>query len=339
MKANVSLRFRKTCISIVIVVPVVLTAGMTYEAIGRLADARRFPMQGQMVDIGGYRLNINCTGVGSPTVILESGLGENAQSWLGVQRGVERFTRVCSYDRAGYGRSDPSPQSRSSTQIAEELHALLINAKTPGPYVLVGHSFGGYNVRVYTGLYRNDVSGLVLVDSSHEDQERYEPASVHKTADGLQKLAPFVPLLRFFGVLRLRDRLLPTTMTNTKLSRETMKELSALALRPHYLPTVLREYAALGTESATQVRSAGNLEGLPLIVLTAGQPTDPGNRDLDGFRKAWLEVMQPSLAKLSRRGQQVVVKDSDHMIPYEDPDAIVRAIQSVWTEAHAQLGQ
>lgn len=192
------------------------------------------PLAGQMVDVGGYSLNIYCTGVGTPTVILESGLGENARSWLDVQQDVDRFTRSCSYDRAGYGRSDRGPQPRSSAQIAKELHALLINSKTPGPYVLVGHSFGGYNVRVYTGLYRNEVSGVVLVDSSHEDQERFEPASVRKTATGLQTLAPFVPLLRFFGVLRLRNRLRPTTIPGSKLSQATMQELSALALRPNY---------------------------------------------------------------------------------------------------------
>jgi mitochondrial fission protein ELM1 len=149
-------------------------------------------------------------------------------------------------------------------------------------------------------------------------------------------LAPFVPLLRFFGVLRLRNKLQPTTTADSKLSSAIMQEISALALRPNFLPTVLREYATLGTESAAQVRSAGNLEDLPLMVVTAGQATDPGNRDLDGFRKAWLDELQPSLAKLSTRGHQIVVQDSDHMIPYKDPEAIVRAIESVWIEARSQ---
>jgi len=334
MNANLSRRFRKVLSAIAILTLATLTGGMSYEAIGRISDARRFPVRGQMVDVGGYRLNINCTGVGTPTVILDSGLGEPALSWIGVQSGVERFTRVCSYDRAGYGHSDPGPHPRSSLQVARELlHALLQKSQTPGPYVLVGHSFGGYNLRVYTGLYRNEVSGIVLVDSSHEGQEQFKPASVRDQARGLQRLTPFVPLLRFFGVLRLRDKLQPTTVTRSKLSQAAMQEVSALALRPNFLPAVLQEYATLGTESATQVRSAGNLWDLPLMVLTAGQATDPGNRDLDGFRKAWLEELQPSLARLSRRGHQVVVQDSDQMTPYKNPEAIVRAIQSVWAEA------
>jgi Alpha/beta hydrolase family len=147
MNANVSRRFRKALSAIAILTLAMLTSGMSYEAIGRVSDARRFPVRGQMVDIGGYRLNINCTGDGSPTVILDSGLGEPALSWMGVQSGVERFTRVCSYDRAGYGHSDPGPHPRSSLQVARELHALLQKSQTPGPYVLVGHSFGGYKVR------------------------------------------------------------------------------------------------------------------------------------------------------------------------------------------------
>lgn len=333
MTTNLSRRFRRALAATAILALVTLTGGMSYEAIGRTSDARRFPVRGQMVDIGGYRLNILCTGIGTPTVILDSGLGEPALSWIGVQTGVERSTRVCSYDRAGYGHSDPGPQPRSSLQVATELHALLEKSQTPGPYVLVGHSFGGYNVRVYAGLYRDEVAGVVLVDSSHEDQGRFEPASARDQARGLQTLAPFVPLLRFFGVLRLRDQFQPTIVTGSRLSQKTMQEISALALRPNFVPTVLQEYAALGTESATQVRSAGNLGDLPLMVFTAGQATDPGNRELDGFRKAWLEQLQPSLTKLSRRGHQVVVQDSDHMIPYKNPDAIVRGIQSVWAEA------
>jgi len=191
-------------------------------------------------------------------------------------------------------------RNRSSVQIARELHTLLEKTQTLAPYVLVGHSFGGYNVRVYTGLYRN--AGVVLVDSSHEDQERFEPASVRAQADGLQRLTPFVPVLRFFGVLQLREKLQPTTIAGSKLSQATMQEVSAQALRPNFLPTALREYAA-------QVQSAGNLGDLPLIVLTASQATDPRNRDLDGFRRAWLNELKSSLARLSRWGHQVVVHD------------------------------
>src|SRR5437660_1014957 len=109
MKKRLSRRYRKVLISIVSMPVLLLAGGMMYEVAGRVSDARRFPVHGRMVDIGGYRLNIDCTGAGGPTVILDSGLGEPARSWSGVQTGVARFTRVCSYDRAGYGASDAGP--------------------------------------------------------------------------------------------------------------------------------------------------------------------------------------------------------------------------------------
>jgi pimeloyl-ACP methyl ester carboxylesterase len=137
-------------------------------------DARRAPEAGRPVDIGGYLLKINCTGNESPTVILEAGLGDVSIEWSRVQPEIAKFARVCSYDRAGYGSSDAGPMPRTSQQIAKELHTLLQNARAP-PYLLVGHSFGGYNVRVFNGNYPDEVTGIVLVDSTQEDQ--YELSS------------------------------------------------------------------------------------------------------------------------------------------------------------------
>src|ERR1700684_333030 len=131
--------------------------GASYQAIETKADARRFPPKGKLIDVGGYKLNINCTGQGSPTAILETGLTALALSWRPVQLEITKFTRVCSYDRAGYGWSDPGPMPRTSTQIAKELHTLLQNAGEKPLYVLVGHSFGTANVRIYNGLYPNEV--------------------------------------------------------------------------------------------------------------------------------------------------------------------------------------
>src|SRR5271170_4669415 len=113
-----------------------LIVGIAYQFIEMRLDARRFPQIGKSVDIGGYKLNINCTGEGSPTTILESGLEEPAISWRLVQSEIAKFARVCSYDRAGYGWSDPGPMPRTSTQIAKELHTLLQNAGEKPPYVL-----------------------------------------------------------------------------------------------------------------------------------------------------------------------------------------------------------
>jgi pimeloyl-ACP methyl ester carboxylesterase len=122
-----------------------------------------------LVDVGGHQLYINCAGKGSPTVVLESGLDSASEAWNLVQPGVAEFTQVCGYDRAGLGQSEAGPKPRTSQQIADDLSRLLSNAGVRGPYVLVGHSFGGMNVRLYAAQHPQEVAGVVLVDSLHPD--------------------------------------------------------------------------------------------------------------------------------------------------------------------------
>src|SRR5262245_10874572 len=121
------------------------------------------------VDVGGYRLNLRCSGRGAPVVVLDAGAGEKLQTWDWVAPEVKKFTRVCAYDRAGLGKSDAGPEPRTSERIVAELDALLRRAEVPGPYVLVGHSFGGLNVRLFASLHPEETAGLVLVDATPED--------------------------------------------------------------------------------------------------------------------------------------------------------------------------
>ncbi|MGH9331314.1 MAG: alpha/beta fold hydrolase, partial [Vicinamibacterales bacterium] len=124
---------------------------------------------GRLIDVGGYRLHLNGTGAGRPTVVLDAALGGSSVSWALVQPEVARFTRVCSYDRAGFGWSDAGPMPRTVGRIVGELRTLLDRAGEPSPYVLVGHSFGGLVLRVFAARYPADVAGLVLVDPAHPE--------------------------------------------------------------------------------------------------------------------------------------------------------------------------
>jgi len=144
------------------------------SALSFLADAQTAPQipvaAGKLFDVGGHRMHLLCTGSGSPTVVVEAGIGDISTDWVFIQTAVSKFTRICSYDRPGYAWSEPGPLPRTYPQINLDLHELLAAANEHGPFVLVGHSFGGPLVRSYTKLYPNEVAGLLLVDTVHEDQ-------------------------------------------------------------------------------------------------------------------------------------------------------------------------
>jgi pimeloyl-ACP methyl ester carboxylesterase len=155
---------------------VLIVAGVVYEQLGERRDKKLFsPQIGRSVDIGGRTLNIHCAGEGSPTVILEAPGNGPGYVWAPIQAEIAKFTQVCWYDRAGEGWSDPGPFPQTSAAIAKDLHELLPRAGVPTPCVLVGFSSGGLNVRVYNGLYPNEVAGMVLVDSAHEDEPKRAP--------------------------------------------------------------------------------------------------------------------------------------------------------------------
>src|SRR5215208_837342 len=144
--------------------------GAIYQAIATERAERAYPPPGEMVDVGGYSLHINCVGQGSPTVVLDGGLGEWSAQWVLVQQEVSDTTRVCAYDRAGMGWSQSGPEPRDAKQVAGELHALLEGAGIDGPYVLVGHSFGGLYMQTYAARYPEEVVGVALIESSHPEQ-------------------------------------------------------------------------------------------------------------------------------------------------------------------------
>ena len=181
-------------ISVVLGAFVVLAAlsGGAYQWIATRNELEATPPPGRLVDIGGHRLHLWCTGDGAPVVILDTGLGGSSAGWGFVQPQVARFTRVCSYDRAGMGYSDRGPSPRTARRIASELAALLARGGIGGPVVLVGASIAGFGVRVFASDYPEHTAGLVLVDASHEDDAHEVPL-----------MARFVPLLSTVGILRL----------------------------------------------------------------------------------------------------------------------------------------
>lgn len=316
-----------------------LLLGLPYQAIASAVDAARNPAPGRLVDIGGYRLHINCTGTGSPTVILDAGLGGTSLDWSKVQPAVARFTRVCSYDRAGYGWSESGPGPRTSQQIVKELHLLLAHAQVHGPYVLVGHSVGGLNMRLYAYRYPEEVAGMVLLDATSEHQ--FAPFGTYPAYFPPQAVSAGVQQLQLFGVaahfgiarLALQSGLFPLEDA-AAYSTAVKSILLAQVSQTRYYSTQHDELAAL-QESAAQVRTARlaspSYGKLPLIVLSQDYSQD---RSPQGKQMAatW-DALQQDLASLSSNSQHSVAQHSGHYIHLDRPDLAITAIQSVWQQA------
>ncbi len=317
-------RTRRVLLIVALLIVCLSGTGLLYQSIASVHDASSYPAPGRLIDVGGYRLHLYCTGTGrpgSPTVILDAAIGDTSLAWSKVQPGVASFTRVCSYDRAGYGWSDTGPLPRTSERIVAELHTLLTRAGVPGPYVLVGHSYGGLFVQLYAYTYPHEVAGLVLVDSVHEDQVRYPELQI---TDG--GLLPICQALAPFGIGRLLGDL--TGYVNGVVAEyppTVQPAAKALFNQTRHCQAVSDEYAAWD-ESSAQVRAARHPLGhLPLVVLTHGiSPLGPqGERD-------W-QALQRDLAGLSSDSVHIIATRSGHYILLEQPDLVIAAIKQVLT--------
>jgi len=282
-----------------------MLVGYIYETIAEAADAETYPPPGELVDVGGHRLHINCTGTGSPTVVIVAGAGDWSTTWGGyVQPEVAKTTRVCTYDRAGLGWSEAAPLPSDAAQFARELHTLLQNANVPGPYVMVGHSLGGFVVRVFVHDYASEVSGVVLIDSMNPEQV------TQSLSNSLARLYSLQAVLARFGVGRLLVKL-PAIAPSRPPNEEAYYPLY---IRPQSLQTSANEYQTLPA-SASQAAAVKTSGDLPLIVLTAKLNDNPG----------WPE-WQTELLQLSSNSQHLFAENSGHVIQADEPKAAVAAI-------------
>jgi pimeloyl-ACP methyl ester carboxylesterase len=344
-------------------------AGSAYEVWASARERRLYPPPGRLVDLGGYRLHLYCTGQGSPTAVLEAGFGDSSPYWFAVQPEISKYTRVCAYDRAGYGWSERSPRPRATSVLAEELHSLLHRGGIAAPYILVGHSWGGLTVRVFANRYSSEVAGIVLVDASHPDarQFRHRPAlppgyRPRALRLKLKALSAFVGLPRLMGWCGYGP---------PQIRRLTR----ALECRPQFFETVRAETIA-HPESLVEVRQSASLGDLPLVVISRDfRLSDPAGllgrlriavacRVWEPMREEWTQLfnsggsaasrtscspeeagsrvtdeargkMQEDLARLSTHSSLLVSQGSGHYILFDRPDDIVNAVQGVVQEWRA----
>jgi pimeloyl-ACP methyl ester carboxylesterase len=306
-------RIGMALLGLIVVLLALAVAGAIYQAIATERAERAYPPPGEMVDVGGYSLHINCVGQGSPTVVLDAALGDFSAQWVRVQREVSGTTRVCAYDRAGMGWSEIGPEPRDAKQITGELHTLLSKADIEGPYVLVGHSFGGMYMQTYAARYPDEVAGVALVDSSTEpDQfsqrsearDSYEPQK--QSFAVVPRLVQFgVSLLARLGVVRLLFKLDPAS---PELPPQQRAQIDALTPSTRGVSTTTGEF--LTPTQTRRLGSQGSLGNKPLAVVTAGK-SEP----------SWLKL-QDKLATLSFNSIHRVVKGATHAsVVYDRSDA------------------
>ena len=297
-------------IAMALVIGIVFPAavGSAYQVIATSVDKANFQAPGQMVEVGGFQMHLNCSGEGSPTVVLEPGGGSSSLVWYLIQPEVAKSTRVCAYDRAGMGWSDPGPGPRDGQHIALELHTLLNRADIPAPYVLAGWSYGGLFVRSYVDLYPEDVAGMVLLDASHTDiwsgteqgQSRYQTDST---------LYRGMLLLARFGLMRLLP--IPFTAPPESLPAGQMPQWKATHSTTKYFDTTEAESRSI-LDTMAQVRRAAHLGSLPLIVVTAGE-----NQGADG---RWAAYQDELASSLSHNSTHILVEGAQHHDLIFDPE-------------------
>jgi len=319
---------RKTWIAwwtrVALALTIILVAAMWEAVTIAKSNLRKHnPAPGQMIDVGGYRMHIYCVGTGSPTVILDAGISDFFVSWSRTQPEVSKFTRVCSYDRAGLGWSEASSRPRTNEVMVDELHTLLTIAGIGGPYVLAGHSFGGINMRLFARMYPKEVAGLVLVDSAHEQQNARIPF-LHKGTDQLLGQFQTLSAMSSMGLIAWVPQYIP----HRSLPPEAYAQYQAVLATTDFFAGAIAEGSVFYSSAGNAPASLGDL---PLIVLSRGK-TEPAPEltypEQTQLEQEW-QKMQLELVNLSTNSRQIIATRSDHYIQLEQPALVIYAIQEI----------
>jgi len=294
-----------------------LAAGYIYERIGEREDELRNPAPGRLISVGDHRLHLLCKGSVGPTVVIEQGAGEPARLWWPIQDQVAEFASVCTYDRAGYGWSDPAAPGRTIDQRAQELHTLLANSGLPAPYILVAHSYGGMIVRSFARTYPDQTAGLVLVDTP-DNATMYQPDTL-KFYGRFRYISDVIETAARFGLLRLLNNWIPLDRYGFPFVRP-----GEYAAGADDIQSILH-----ADDSIRQSLAPGIFGNMPVAVLTHGQPF-PGPFAV--LENDW-SAGQTRLAAMSGNSYLEVAAKSNHMINHDEPALVINAIRRVHSAA------
>ena len=302
---------------------VAATSGAAFEWIASTNDATAYPATGHLVDVGGHNMYLACSGEGSPTVVLDAGLGGSSLDWSLVQPDLAKTTRVCSFDRAGMGRSERVSSPRSPVYLAEELHDLLIKAGVPGPFVLVAHSLSGKNARLFAAAYPTEVAGMVLIDARSEYVDaRLPKAEAEHFGFALRLQGAVFSIGRRLGLARAFAR---TLVGEVGLPDEIATQMVLQQTQPSAIDETIAEGDA---RSADDAALAGALLGrMPLVVIASGESL----ANLPNWRQA-----QEQMTALSTRGRLVVAEHSSHFVQGDQPSLVIDAVRDTVSDVRAK---
>lgn len=303
---------KRGLLAAIILLVVLSLVGFIYENAAEIRDQEAYPPPGQMIDVDGHAMHILCAGEGSPTVILEAGAGHFSAMWGWVQPALAQQTRVCAYDRAGYGWSAPGPEPRDADHVAAELHTLLAEVGVEPPYVIVGHSLGGIYTRVYNARYPGEVIGMVWVDTTHPDNWTRQGESIQT----LQTLASVSSVLSRIGLMRLfygsEHFNLPGTGSDV---------IVANIASGQYWDTQRADINA-AVATLDEGRAAGDLGDMPLAVLASVDYPEGSGRDTE-------LALQAELAALSTNSTFEVVDGAHHLTLATDEQYAQHVIDAI----------
>jgi pimeloyl-ACP methyl ester carboxylesterase len=324
----------------ILAVPFVLLAavGALYQGLQMRADREMYPPPGDVLTVDGVALHLHCQGEGWPVVVLEAGLTSGSTSWGIVPSEVAGHTRTCAYDRSGMDWSPPVDQIVTTDRVVSRLGKLLERAGVDGPYLLVGMSAGGLYVRKFAEAYPHEVAGMVLVDSSHEQQGARLPApgGSARMAQALRACGWLQP----FGIVRLSGAL---DMLAEPYPEPMRGLVRANANQSHGCRAVLAEIQSFEQQLNDGAHPPRSLGDLPLTVLSQGG--EPRGDEMFGIsdaqaremRAIW-DLLQQELAALSSRGRHLIARDSGHLIQLEQPQLVIDAIVDMIGELRESAG-
>lgn len=296
---------------------------------------------GTVYEVDGHKMHLCATGQGSPAILFESGGAGWCMDWTIIQQEVSKFATAVSYDRSGFGWSEPGTLPRDADQIEKELHRLLTTAEIKKPYILVGASFGGHIMRLYASRHPGDVAGIILLDARHEDIDLKMPGawkrivSIGRSVNQFMLLVSQLRLLKLFGLLLGKSKLPPVVK---HLPPALQKKYLRAGFQPDYFRTNRNELDAIH-QSDQQVRGTGSLGDIPLVVIKHGIPdlfSGMPPAEAKTAEEVW-QHLQADLARRSANSELITAEKSGHAIHIDQPELVIATIRKMIQEYESKM--